>query len=61
MLVVDNTAGATTAHLSSLMKSAKKSGCIYLFGVRSPEHKSEIQTTLDRLDAGSKLLCSDRK
>ena len=54
VLVIDTNAGSSAAHVSSLMRSAKRDGCIYVAGVRSPEHKSEIQSKLDILGAASK-------
>ena len=54
VLVIDTNAGSTAAHVSSLMRSAKRDGCIYVAGVRSLEHKSEIQSKLDILGAASK-------
>ncbi|XP_067949694.1 putative methyltransferase NSUN7 [Watersipora subatra] len=53
ILLVDSNSGLTAAHLSSLMNFSKKSGHIYLFGIRSPAHKMEVQANLDRMEASN--------
>lgn len=53
VLVLDTNAGTSAAHVSSLMKSAKRDGSVFVAGVVSPEHRSEIQSKLDTFGADS--------
>lgn len=53
VLLIDYNSGASAAHVSSLMKTTRREGNIYLAGIRSQAHRREIQAKLDSLSAES--------